>query len=211
MAVYDLPPGILTECTFTLDDGTVHSASRGGLVTISQIYTPFWRARVQSAPLNQAGMQTWTSWKAKLKGGLNRFRAFDISRRTPLHYLAARAPGDIAPGWNGGATLTGLVNGRVATLSGMPPGYIASAGDRISFERGGSVDLVEITETAVASAQGVMTVEFEPNISPATFPNGTAAKLWQPTALFAIEWQSWQMTVTASASPVSFTAIQVPK
>ncbi len=212
MAVFDLPTTQLQECTFTLDDGTARSATRGGFVTITQIYTPFWRASIQSIPLNQAGQQAWTAWKAKLRGGLNRFRAFDISRRTPLNYLGARMPGDIAPGWEGGAVLSAIGENRhQLSFSSVPAGYVASAGDRISLERLGKVELVEITDTAVASAGGVLAVSVEPPISPLDFPVSTPARLWQPSALFAIEWESWRLSVTATASPVSFTAIQVPK
>lgn len=211
MTVFDLPSDLLQECTFTLDDGTVSSVyNHGKSLMITQIYDPVWRISVQSAPLDQAGMQVWTSWKAKLRGGLNSFRATDISRRAPLNYQTARAPGEIAAGWTGTATLASFSMPGALNLTGLPPGYVAKEGDRISLEYDDYVSLHEISADAIASAGGALSLVVEPFL-PRGLPTGALARLWRPVALFAIDWTSWRMTVTATPSPVSFNGYQAVK
>ncbi|WP_105437509.1 hypothetical protein [Neorhizobium sp. T25_13] len=211
MTVYNLPSARLLECTFSLDDGTVSSAfKRGVSFNITQVFDPTFRARIQTMPLDQAGMQAWTAWKARLRGGLNRFAAYDTSRAAPLHYLGARTPDEVAPGWAGAGSLASVGVGGAISVTGAPAGYVATEGDRLALEQSGYVALYEIVSNATASGAGAIDLSVYPFIQ-SYFTAGAVARLWRPKGLFRIDWTSWQMAVVASPSSISFEGYQVLK
>jgi hypothetical protein len=211
MANFDLPSTSLQECTFFLDDGTASVRSGAGrFINVSQIMDPSWRAKLQTGALDQAGRQAWTAWKAKLKGGLNRFLAYDVSRQNPLNYLGARSAADIASAWAGTGTMTTVGSGGAMSIGGLPAAYVASAGDRLALESGGYFGYFEILTGGVASAGGALSIEIAPNVN-SYFAPGSTVRLWRPRALFVIDWQSVQMSVIANPSAISFDAYQVLK
>lgn len=211
MAVYDLPLYGLSECTFTLDDGTVSSGfKRGQAFNITQVVDPMFRVKIETNPLDQAGMQAWTSWKAKLRGGLNRFAAFDLTRAAPLFYRGVRSPAQISANWDGGATVKSLGVSGAVVLAGLPAGYHASEGDRISIASGDYRGLYEVTEQNVANSSGDLSVKVSPFVH-SYFPIGSVATLWRPKGLFLIDWKSWGMSVRANPSAISFDGYQVLK
>lgn len=74
----------------------------------------------------------------------------------------------------------------------------------MALEQGGAISLHEITADAVANGAGNLALSVYPLLYTQTFNTAAVARLWRPVGLFRIDWQSWQMTVTASPSPISF-------
>jgi len=211
MATFDLPDTPLVEITFTLDDGTVMSRSGfGKVLNLTNVADPTWRVKIQTGPLDQAGRQIWTSWKSKLRGGLNRFSAYDVSRKVPLKYQGASSPGDIAAGWNGLGSVSAVGTGGAVTINGLPPGYQVAEGDRIALEKSGWTGYFEINTDAVANSSGVAPLVLSPFID-SYFSVGAVARLWRPRALFIIDWETWQHSAIAAPTPVSFEAYGVLK
>jgi hypothetical protein len=211
MSTFELPSTQLVESTFMLDDGTTATPYNSGLsYTVTQVRDPAWRVRIQTIPLDQAGRQMWSAWKAKLKGGLNNFTAIDISRAAPLAYAGALSPSDIAAGFNGTASVTSIgLSGQIA-LSGLPAGYKAREGDRLGLEQAGLFGLHEIIADATADGTGHLSLTVAPFIT-SYFTTSAVARLWQPKGRFRLDWKTWQQAVTASPSPASFEGYEVLK
>ena len=210
MAVIDLPSTKVVECTFSLLEGTVSSGfNRGMAFNVSQVFDPTWRVLVETAPLDRADRQKWHAWKVSLKGGLNRFRCFDIGQMAPLAYEGAQTPQEIAPGWSGNATVTSLGTSGALTLGGVPAGYLASVGDRVELSQGVFTALYEIIAPATATAGGALALTVAPLLHSSTFTTAATARLWRPRALFIMDHSTWSHQVIADPTPATFEGYQV--
>ena len=210
MAVIDLPSTKLVECTFTLMEGVVSTGfNRGMAFNLSQVTDPIWRVTVETAPLDRAERQKWHAWKMSLKGGMNRFRCFDIGQMAPLAYERAQTPQDIASGWGGNATVTSLGTSGALTLGGLPAGYMASAGDRVELSQGSATALYEIIAPATATSGGALSLTVAPFLHRSTFTTSAIARLWRPRALFIMDHASWSHQVVANPTPATFEGYQV--
>lgn len=210
MAVIDLPSTRVVECTFTLSEGTVSSGfNRGMAFNISQVTDPIWQVMVETAPLDREDRQKWHAWKLSLKGGLNRFRCFDIGQMAPLAYEGAQTPQEIDSGWAGTATVTSLGASGALTLGGVPAGYIASAGDRVELSEGVYTALYEILAPATATSGDALSLTVAPFLHTSTFTTAAVARLWRPRALFIMDHTSWSHQVVANPTPATFEGYQV--
>ncbi|CAD7023136.1 hypothetical protein REJC140_00105 [Pseudorhizobium endolithicum] len=210
MAVFDLPFDEVVECTFTLMEGTVSSGfNRGMAFNISQVTDPIWKVAIETAPLDREDRQKWHAWKLSLKGGLNRFRCFDIGQMAPLAYEGAQTPQAIASGWAGSATVASLGTSGALTLGGVPAGYMASAGDRVELSQGAATALYEIIAPATATSGGALALTVAPLLHTSTFTAAAVARLWRPRALFIMDHTSWSHQVVANPTPATFEGYQV--
>lgn len=210
MAVLDMPIDHLVECTFTLQEGTVSSGfNRGMTFNISQVSDPVWRVRVETKPLRRTDRQTWHAWKLSLKGGINRFRAFDMGQMAPLAYEGAQSPAQIGAGWSGNATVTSVGLSGALTLAGVPASYQASVGDRVELSQGAFTALYEIIAPAVATSGGALALTVAPLLHRSTFTTAAVARLWRPRALFIMDHTSWSHQVVANPTSATFEGYQV--
>lgn len=210
MANYDMPSKAIQECTFSLQDNTTTSPfQRGKAFNISQINDPVWKLMLKTIPLTRPRRQIWSAFKNSLRGGLNRARGFDVAQFAPLNYALAKTPAAISAGWNGTAAVSSVGSSGVLGLSGLPAGYVAKAGDRVGLEQGGRYGYYEILFDAVANGSGAMTIIVAPLLHTTYFTTAATARLWQPMALFVIDWQSFDMAVVPDGAAVTMTGYQV--
>ncbi|WP_029620609.1 hypothetical protein [Pseudorhizobium marinum] len=210
MAIIDLPDDEVVECTFTMDEGVASSGyNRGKSFNLSQVADPVWRVSVETAPLDRADRQRWHAWKLSLRGGMNRFRCFDIGQMAPLAYEGVQTPQDIAPGWAGTATVTTLGLSGALTLGGVPASYIATAGDRVELSEGSFTALYEIVAPATATSGGALALSVAPFLHTSIFTTAAVARLWRPRALFIMDHTSWFHQVVANPTPAMFEGYQV--
>lgn len=212
MANIDLPLVLLHECTFDLLEGVAASPfGRGQSFNLTQVSDPVWKAHIETIELDRPGRQIWSAWKKSLKGGFNRMRAYDVARARPLAYRSAANPAAVSAGWSGAGVAVTVNDSGLITASGMPPGYKASIGDRVGIEQSGRFGYYEILTDATASGGGALSLNVSPPPHAAYFSAGAVVRLWQPMALFIIDWKSWSLSETSDQTPASFDAYQVLK
>lgn len=210
MAVFDLPALDLIECTFSISEGTASTGfNRGMAFNVTQVADPMWRVMIETGLLDRADRQTWHAWKLSLKGGINRFRAFDMGQMAPLAYEGAQAPAEIASGWAGTAAVTSVGLSGALGLSGVPAGYQASVGDRVELSQGAYTALYEIIAPAVATSGGALALTVAPLLHRDTFTTAAVARLWRPRALFIMDHTSWSHQVVANPTSATFEGYQV--
>lgn len=203
-----LPNYRLRRATFRLVDPVVGvSSSSGARVNLTQVADPIWMFDAETVPHWGNERRTWSAWKNSLRGGLNEFIAYDITRNPPLAYPNASSPEDISGGWDGTAIVTAIGLSGELGLSGLPTGYQFSEGDRIGLEEGGARGYYEIVEDTTAVGTSA-TVTVSPHLHAGIFTNAAVARIWQPVAKFVLDWQSWSAEDTIEPTPISFTAYQ---
>ncbi|MFG1417011.1 hypothetical protein V5F38_04235 [Xanthobacter sp. V0B-10] len=187
--------------TITLESGAVQAAEMG---------EPIWRLSATTEPLRWTGRRQLAAWHASLAGS-RRILAYDWVGSYPIAYGAAvmgltRATGGA---FGGSATLTSWTAITV-TLTGLPAGYVLSAGDRMSWAWAGVRAYHEAVEPVTASASGVATVTVEPGVRLSPAPAaGSAVALVRPTVVMMIVPDSWSLDESGALGAASFEAVQV--
>lgn len=202
----DLPSYHVAKCFMTFNENVVNSLSDSGLASnLSNVLDETWSLEVETGLItDQSRRQLWSAWRKALRGGLKMFVAYDVTRKQPLEYLDALTAADINAGWDGTAVVTSIAAGGALGLSGLPAGYVMSAGDRIGLEENGKYGYYEILETVVANGAGVASVTVSPFLHLNTFTVAAIARLWRPKAKFVIDWQSWVEIGDVTPSSISF-------
>lgn len=211
MAIYEIPSYALQESTFSLSDGVVSSRyGDGSAVGLTEINDPVWRVVIRTPPLVQSTRDLWRAWKARLRGGLDQFSLYDITKPTPAAYPSATSAAAISSGWDGTASVTTLGASGVLTLGDLPSGYVISVDDYIGLEEGGRYDLYSVVTGATANGSGVAAPVVRPFLRTGTFTTAAVARLWRPLGVFVIEPGSWSDPGTGilSPSPISFSGTQ---
>ena len=210
MANYDVPAIAMQECTFALqDNATLSPFDKGKAFNLSQVNDPAWKVTIKTIPLTRQKRQVWSAFKNSLRGGLNRARGFDVSHFAPLNYIGALSPSQIANGWNGTSSVSSVGLSGSLGLTGLPSGYVAKAGDRIGLEQNGRYGYYEVLFDAIANGGGTVSVTVAPLLHTTYFTAAATARLWQPKALFVIDWKAFDLTATSEMMPVTMTGYQV--
>lgn len=209
MATFEIPNYRLAACTFSLVESVGVSRWRNGTgLGRTETADAIWRVDVSTVRLTHAQRAEWQSWKAKLRGGLDLFSLYDVTRKNPIAYPSATASTDIGSGWDGTATVTSVGASGALGLSGLPSSYVVTPGDYIALEQSGKIDFYQVTNGGTASA-GAITATVRPFLRSGLFTTSAVARLWRPKATFAIEPGSWSDTGGVDPSPISFSGIQV--
>jgi hypothetical protein len=211
MADYALPYTNLAYCALTPIQNVVSaSVGRGLTVNVFEISEQLFRIDVQTVDLIPHGAPhaAWRAWRAKLRGGLNTFSTWDVNKRTPLAYPSATSAASISGAWGGTATVTALGASGALSLSGLPAGYVLSAGDYIGLEESGRYDLYEVATTVTANGSGVVTVSVLPYLRSTVFTTAAVARIWRPVAAFILDPQSWQEDGSHTRCRISFSGTQ---
>jgi hypothetical protein len=171
----DMPPcRISALSTFDLQHGVAISQA-GGSVQAMELAPAIWKASFTTEPLSAKQRAQVQAWWATLKGGVGTFFAWDCFRAWPQAY------GNSCIGMPraGGGTFDGLCqitanNTTTVNLATLPAGFIFTDGDMLELVRQGTnkISLHNITEDAVASGAGTVTVSIEPPaLSDTAVPN----------------------------------------
>lgn len=211
MTVYALPYTNLTRCLFTpLESITRASVGRGLSINLFQTAETLWQVEIETIPLwrDLQPRADWRAFRSKLRGGLDLFSAWDVSKPTPLAYPSATSAASISGGWGGTATVTSLGASGALGLSGLPANYQLKAGDYIGLEQSGRYDLYEVATSVTANGSGVVTVTVRPHLRTTVFTTSATARLWRPVATFIIDPESWSESAEPGPTPISFRGVQ---
>lgn len=215
MTTYPLsfPAGALfATAQFNLNVTEAVNTTRSGAIQVMQLGDPLWSAEFETIPLTGEERALWQAWKVALRGSIGTFLCSDPEKAYPRAYGAAvlaltRAGGGA---FDGVATLT-TATAFMLSLSGLPSGYQASAGDMLAFPWNGSRALHMVMESAVASEAGLITVSVEPAVRLSPAPtSGAAVDLVKPSCLMRIMPGSWEAPAAAERRAIRFEAVQVP-
>ncbi len=204
-----LPDYRLSTGSFELQEPVSGSQSAKGLKTnLTVTIDPFWTFEAETMPLWDDERRIWTVWKNKLRGGLVKFTAYDITR-DPLAYPGAQSASDISAGWDGTGTAASLDASGELEISGLPSGYQLKAGDRVGIEAAaGHLGYYEAVEDASANGSGVLTAQVAPFISTTLFSAGDTVRLWRPKCRFTLDSSSFSSPTIGPINSVSFRAMQ---
>lgn len=209
MATYEIPSYSLQQCTFTPIESVGRARIGGGTsLALTETMDTVFRVEVQTIPLTDADRAAWRAWRAKLRGGLDLFSLYDVSKATPLNYPTATASTDISGSWDGTADVTSVGASGALALASLPANYVVSLGDYIALEESSRVDLYQASATVTANGSGVVTVSVRPYLRTGIFSSSAVARLWRPKATFVLEPGSWSESAGVLPSPISFSGIQ---
>jgi hypothetical protein len=166
------------------------------------------RVDVVTIPLSPASRADWLAWKAKLRGGLDLFSMYDVTKKNPLNYKGAILSTDISAAWDGTADVTSLGASGAMGLASLPANYVLSLGDYIALEESGRYDLYQVSATVTANGSGVASISVRPYIRTGIFTSSATARIFRPKATFVIEPESWSESAGLVPSAISFTGIQ---
>lgn len=187
--------------TITLENGAVQAAELG---------EPIWLLSATTEPLRWSGRRALGAWHASLAGS-RRILAYDWVGSYPIAYGAGVLGLTTAGGgaFTGNAVLS-AVTATTISLEGLPAGYIATVGDRLSFAWSATRAYHEVVETATANGSGEVTVTVEPAVRLSPAPTiGAAVALVRPTCVMMIVPESWDMDESGAVGSASFEAVQV--
>ena len=208
MAVFDLPSYRIKVCTFRYVDGTTSASVGGGDINVSKVLDPKFDVVVETPKLENSDRQMWKAWKMKLQGGINLFKAYDVSNENPLAYLSADDPTSISAGWDGTCNVSSIGLSGALGLSGLPANYQFKTGDPIGLEENGKYDYYVVVSDVAASGSGACTATVEPFLRNTIFTTAAIARIWQPFATFVIDPESWSDEGKDDLTPISFTGKQ---
>lgn len=205
------PAGIaFAKSQFTLARQDVVTQTQGGALQVMDVGEPLWTLSAVTEPLRWSRRREFAAWHASLRGG-RRILAYDHVGSYPITYGAAvlslvRAAGG---GFDGTATLSGASTSSLS-LAGLPAGYQAAAGDRLSFPWNGVLAYHEVAEPAVADGAGALTVNVEPPVRLGPAPSvGAVIALVRPPCVMIVKPDTFSLDEGPALAPVSFEAVQV--
>lgn len=204
----ELPFYAFRKSTWKFVEGSaLNRTSNGRAISVVDQYNPFIMAEFATRALYPNERRQFSAWKNSLQGGLKSFLAYDQSRAFPIAYPGG-VPEIIATTWNGSGITTAL-SARSMQVSGVPSGYVASAGDHVGLVQDGHYTVHEITEGGTATVGEVLTVSFDPYVPLQMFSIGATAVLWRPKARFVLDPESWEDEGGIDFAPITFTGLQV--
>ena len=209
MATYEIPSYKLVQCVIQPVESVGRARIGGGTsLALTETMDTVFRVDVQTIPLSPAVRAAWRAWRAKLRGGLDLFSLYDVTKKAPLAYAGANVSTDINASWNGTATVTALGASGALGLSGLPANYILTEGDYIALEESSRVDLYQASATVTANGSGAVTVSVRPYLRTGIFSASAVARLVRPKGTFVLEPGSWSESAGVLPSPISFSGIQ---
>jgi len=209
MTTYEVPSYKLTQCLIEPVESVGRARIGGGVsLALTETMETVFRVDVQTIPLSPALRASWRAWRSKLRGGLDLFSLYDVTKKNPLNYPDATASTSISGSWDGTATVTSLGASGALGLSGLPASYVVTEGDYIALEEGGRVDLYQASASVTANGSGVATVSVRPYLRTGIFTTAATARLWRPKGSFVLEPSSWSEGAGLVPSPISFSGIQ---
>lgn len=198
----------LAQSTFSFIEGVSLSRNTGGKVIAAVEYAdPHLRASFETPRLTIPERHPWEAWKDSLRGGLNSFLAYDVSRAEPLAYPGG-IPEILDASWNGQGIASSL-SAHVITASlqaAAPSDLTMTAGDHIGLIQSGRYWIGTVAETATASSSSIA-VAVNPAVPLNIFSAATVV-FWRPRAEFILISSSWSNPVDMGFAPISFEAVQ---
>jgi hypothetical protein len=198
----------MSEAWFELMDNVAASPfGNGNKINLSQVNDPTWKGTFKTGILNRDDAAIWQAWKKSLRGGIQKFIAYDVRKSTLRAYPNAKSAANIAPGWDGTCTVASVGLSGALGLSGLPlAGLQFKAGDRVGLEQAGFYGYYEVMEDVTGGAS-TASITVAPFLHSTVFTAGTAVcRLWRPWCKFVIT--DWVESGTVEDAPVNFSGVQ---
>jgi hypothetical protein len=161
--------------TFEIASAVETSRTRGGEILTADLGASLWSGKIELGPMTQAEARAITPLLNILRSAKGSIMVADSARLRPAldptgSILGASAPTVLATG----------TTWRELSLTGLPPGYVLSPGDRITWAEAGRWHLHEIVQGVTADAGGVTPmIEVTPPLRVAPTP-GVSVLLTNP-------------------------------
>lgn len=199
----------MSECWIDLIDNVAFSPSNNGnKLNLSQIADPQWSGTFVTPILERSARPLWSAWRKSLRGGLKTFTAYDARNAAPFAYPNAKLSTDVAPAWNGLATVTSVGAAGVLALAALPANYQFKVGDRVGLEQSGKFGYYELLEDVTANVLGVATITVAPFLHTTLFTTSAVCRVFRALCQFMIDQSSWSEQGTVENTPISFKGIQ---
>ncbi len=209
----ELPVIGMSSIRFELRRFMAQNQLAGGATDVIDLAESRWWAEFTTRPMRRRDAQAFAAWFNSLRGGLEDFLGYDMSRCFPIEYASGfaginRAAGGAFPGT---ATVTART-GHTLSLSGLPANFQLRAGDLVGLTQtvGGVVQygLHEIQEDVTGDAGGAATLTVEPAILTNVFTTAAQANFAKPKCRMTIDQNSRSFVVQINLDPFSFSGIQ---
>lgn len=207
-----IPSGLrFVRSQFTLRRNDVIAQTQGGGLQAMELGEPLWVLSAQTGPLRWSQRRELSAWNTSLRGASRRILAYDWIGSYPIAYgVSVLALARAAGGAFDGTAILNSYTSTTLTLSTLPAGYQALAGDRLSFPWNEVRAFHEVIEDAVANGSGVVTVTVEPPVRTNPTPGaGAAVDLVRPPCVMVIRPETFSVDEGPALAPVSFEALQV--
>jgi hypothetical protein len=165
--------------SFSLLRRQEYSRTAGGITLAKDFGTPLWTLAASTSPLTADDALDFEALAETLDGGLGTFRAWDIRRTYPRHYLGGNFADE--------AVVSAIrPDGKSISVAGLDAGFVLARGDYLSFPVYGFMSLFQVVETKVANTDGqISSLELRPHI-PAGAQANTDIVLKEPYTLMAM-------------------------
>lgn len=196
----------------SLSRGDARNRDGAGMLEVMELADPLWSLKLVTKPLRPSARAVWKAWAMTLQGGIQLFYGYPPIQQYPMFYH----PGPSVLGFtrvgggtfNGTTTLTAF-SASALSLSGLPFGFVMSAGDYVSVPLStGSRMLHMVTEDLAANVSGVATISVTPPVRPETALGSNVVQFVQPKALFVLRHETFNAPDGEIMAPVSFEAMQ---
>ncbi|RVG68488.1 hypothetical protein SmedWSM1115_15335 [Sinorhizobium medicae WSM1115] len=177
-AIYDRL--VIAATRFDIQRNDEFSGVASGALWQAELAPPLWTAEVTLHDQTLNEMKQQAALIRKLDGARQNFLLCDTTSLFPQ----ADPVGTIL----GSAVVSlGVIgsNRTFAPLTGLPPGYVLTIGDKMQINGASKIAFVEVSQTVAATAGGVANVEIFPRL-PAWIANGAAVILKRPACPMVI-------------------------
>lgn len=192
--------------TFDLSMFVSRAGPGGPLV---QWRDPLWRAEFESPPLTNTQLGEWRAWWLSLRGGLNKFYAYDPKQEYPLAYPTGVSSLSRAGGgsFDGSSAIT-AIDATTITITNLPAGYRFTAGDKVGLVKTVYRSLHVVLESVTANGSGEATITVEPRIPTSVLGLGSTIQVVRPVCIMRVAADSWSNPTDVDPEGISFTAEQ---
>lgn len=193
---------------FTLQQRQEFSRQAGGTPRVADVGPEFWQVKVGASKMSNARARAATAIYNQMRGSLGTFYFWDPRAQYPQSDLTGSILGSNT------VTIYELnSDNKRLRLTGLPIGYVITAGDKLSFDHGTPNHrcLHEFVAGATADGSGIIALtEVVPHIREGA-TTGLTVTLKRPTAEMMIVPGTYNFPSTGPVtSSISFTAIQIP-
>lgn len=177
-----------------------------------RIGQPYWRASYGPGWLDLLDYGRMDAFIMQAGDGGEVFRAYDVFRPRPMrHDTGLPLSGNRAAGgaFDGTATLAAIVNPLTISVSGLPAAFRLSKGDYVELRKGNASSLHRITDDAIATAGGTVTLSIRYALDTQNFGLTSQVRFEKPSCLMQIDPGSYDAEKSRTSRRPSFTAEEV--
>jgi hypothetical protein len=179
-----------------------------GATPTTEIAPPYWSARIDTADIQRRTdrYKNWRQFTDGARGSMKVVLLWDADLPVPQAYDTLTGMTKAGGGaFVGTGNVDVVDNAYTRTISGLPANFVFTAGDYISFMKGGRYSLHRIVQDVVGNGSGVAVVVVEPYIS-SVFDADATFNVFRACGEFLIDSRSLSTPRDLEGGAFSFTA-----